>query len=527
MGTDRVALVGGEVWTAGFAQPRELDVLISGGRVASVARAGDLVLDKARVEDISGRVLIPGFQDAHVHPLLAGMNLLACNLMEAQSADEALAAIAAHANGLPAAVWIVGGGWRREMFPAGGPTRRQLDTVTGGRPALLRTDDCHGAWANSAALALAGVDRTTPDPPQGWFVREADGTPAGMVEERAVELVHAVMPEQTMEFRRQALLTANRRLVELGITSVQDAIVGGGFGIPDQIPAYRDLLSNRTWRGRLTAALWWDPERGVEQIPDLLAARAELEEAAGPDLLLADTVKLMVDGANTVFLDRAATREATMALDALGLTCHFHSYGELSTQWILDSVAEARTAHGTGGGRHHIAHLMVVAETDFPRFAALDVTANLQAYWGASAVQHDILRLTSCSHDSHLREYAFGRLATAGARLAAGSDWPVSTPDPLAAVREEARRGRDRTASVATGAPDELDRLDVLGLLTAYTAGSAHVNGRASTTGRIAPGFMADLAVLDRDPFAAEGLRDVAVEQTWIGGVIEYDRRTR
>ncbi len=227
----------------------------------------------------------------------------------------------------------------------------------------------------------------------------------------------------------------------------------------------------------------------------------------------------MVDGTNTVFIDSDAVREATLALDTIGFTCHYHSYGELSTTWVLDAVADARAVNGSGGGRHHIAHLMVIAERDFARFAELDVSANVQAAWGYSTVAHDILGLTTCSDDPHLREYAFGRLAAAGARLVAGSDWPVTTADPLEAMRLEASRGRVRKATGAEGDPDELDRLDLPTLLTAYTAGSAFVNGRAHTTGRIATGFLADLVVLDRDPFSSdESLREVSVDETWIDG---------
>jgi predicted amidohydrolase YtcJ len=168
---------------------------------------------------------------------------------------------------------------------------------------------------------------------------------------------------------------------------------------------------------------------------------------------------------------------------------------------------------------------MVIAEEDLPRFAELDVTANIQAAWGCSAVPQDIMRRTTGSLDPQLREYPFGRLAAAGARLAAGSDWPVTTPDPLEAMHTEVTRGRDRRPTGAEGDPDELDRLDLPALLTAYTSGSAHVNGRASSTGRIAAGYLADLAVLDRDPFLDDdALRHVRVDQTWIDGECLHHR---
>lgn len=520
----RTAFVGGLVWTAGYAAPRRLDVLVDEGRIAQVARSDELDPSGARVVDTTGRLLVPGLQDAHLHPGLGGADLLTCDLTGCTTATEVLDRIGAYAATLPADAWVVGGGWDRDLFPRGGPTRQQLDGVTGRRPAWMRSYDCHGAWVNSAALRQAGVDATTPDPDHGYVNRGPDGVPTGMLEENAMALVRNHLPPETTDDQKRALLRAQEHLIALGLTSVQDAIVGGGLGMPDQLPAYRDLLSDGRLTCRLTAALWWDPTRGLEQLDDLRAKRAALESYAGPARVLADTVKLMVDGSHTVFLEEAAVREATVALDALGFTCHYHSYGELATRWVLDAVAEARSANGPTRGRHHIAHLMVIAEDDFARFGALDVTATVQAAWGYSPVAHSIMRLTTCSNDPQQREYAFARLAAAGARVAAGSDWPVTTADPLEAMRLECGRGRERGPSGAVGDPDELDRLDLQALLTAYTTGSAWVNGRASSTGRISPGFLADLTLLDRDPFAdAESLQQVTVAQTWVDGTCVYD----
>jgi predicted amidohydrolase YtcJ len=525
MPASRTAFVGGKVWTPGYGAPRELDVLVAEGRIIRVARSGELDATATRVVDTTGQLLIPGFQDAHVHPEPAGADLLTCNLSDQTTEQGVLDRIEAYSATLPDDAWVVGGGWDREVFARPGPTRQQLDAVTAGRPAFLRSFDCHGAWVNSAALLIAGVDADTVDPEHGFVVRDGDGKPTGMLEERAMAIVRRHMPPETTGDQKRALVRAQDHLLTLGLTSVQDAIVGGGLGIPDQIPAYRDLLTDHTWKCRLTAALWWDSTRGLDQIAELQAKRQALEACADRPWVIADTVKIMVDGADTLFMDRDTIRETTLALDALGFTCHYHSYGELATHWILDAIADARAINGVRGGRHHIAHLMVVSEEDFPRFAELDVTANIQAAWGYSAVMHDIMRLTTGSQDPQLREYAFGRLAAAGARLAAGSDWPVTTADPLEAMRLEVTRGRDRKPTGAEGDPDELDRLDLPTLLTAYTAGSAYVNGRGFSTGRIAAGFEADLAILDRDPFQDnESLRQVAVDQTWIAGECVFSR---
>ncbi|WP_162259441.1 amidohydrolase [Phycicoccus sp. Soil803] len=525
MSRARTAFVGGSVWTAGYSAPRDLDVLVEGNRILDVTRSGDLDTDGAELVDTRGRVLIPGFQDAHIHPPAAGATLLSCDLTAARTAEGFFAAVSKYAETLPPDAWVQGGGWDRDLFPMTGPTKEQLDAVTGGRPALLRSYDCHGACANSRAFELAGIDRSTTDPAHGRIIRDGDGAPAGMLEERAVALVADVCPPPSMEFLKKALIAANQTLLSLGVTSVQDAIVGGGLSIPDQLPAYRELLSEGAWHGRVTAALWWDADHGVDQVAQLLESRRLLEDSAGPDRILADTVKVMVDGNQTVFLDQEAVHAATHAAAAAGFSCHYHSYSDVATGWILDAVEKTRQEQGPSAHRHQIAHLMVVAQGDFSRFAELDVTATLQAVWGGSTVYHDMLQLGSCSHDPQLREYAFGRLVAAGARLAAGSDWPVTTPDPLEALRSEAGRGRDRQPTGSVGDPDELDRLDAVALATAYTTGSAYVNGRAGYTGRVVPGFRADLTLLSQDIFAGEQeLQGAVVDQTWVDGVREYQR---
>jgi len=514
-----VDFVGGRIWTAGYAASRSLDVLMQGDRIIDVARPGDLDVVGAEVRDLGGRLLIPGFQDAHLHPGTGGADLLGCDLAGLETPDEVYAAIGRYAAAHPELAWIIGGGWNRAIFGADGPRRHELDAVVGGRPAFISPFDRHGAWVSTAALAAAGVGQQTPDPPNGFFTRDADGVLTGMVEEAATDVIKAAMPAQATDERVRATLRAQDHLLSFGITSIQDALVGVGLGLSDHLDAYRELVESSRLRLRLTAALWWEPRRGVEQIPELLVRRKRLEQTAGPERVVADTVKLMVDGADTVFMDEPKLREATVALDAAGFTCHYHSYGDATTHWVLDAIEAAIAENGPKQRRHHIAHLMVVTTPDFARFAELDVTATIQPLWIDSPVPHAHLCHSTMTADPEKREYPYARLQQAGARLAAGSDWPVTSPDPLLAARVAI------TMPSRSDVPDELDRLDLLSVLTAYTAGSAYVNGRAATTGRIAPGFLADLVVLDRDPFeGGESLHQAVVDEVWIGGRQEFRR---
>ncbi len=517
------AFTGGLVWTAGFAAPRELDVLVTGNTITDVADRGALELGDAEIVDLTGRLLMPGFQDAHAHVGTGGVDLLTVDLSVATSVPELYEMIGAYAAAHPELEWVIGGGWNRELFTDGVmPNRQTLDELVGGRPAFMQPYDRHGAWVSSAALERAGVTADTPDPVGGYFRREADGTPTGMVEEEAVPIVRAVMPVQTLEERIAATLRGQEYLLSVGITSVQDAIVGTGLGLTDHHDAYCALAGGPDLRLRVTAALWWDPTRGVEQIPEILERRRQLEEAAGPEKILADTVKIMVDGSDVLFMDAARIRDAVVALDGLGFAIHFHAYGDAATAWILDAVEAAISENGARPRRHHIAHLFVVAEPEFARFAELGVTANVQGFWAGSFVPHEHMGATTRTDHAQELEYPFGRIHAAGARLAGGSDWPVTTADPLVCSLTATGEYVDPEIRRPLA---ERDKLDALAMFTAYTTGSAWVNGRASSTGRIAPGFLADLVVLDGNVFdGPDALRSARVAETWIDGRREYAR---
>ncbi|MFZ0048558.1 MAG: amidohydrolase family protein, partial [Streptosporangiaceae bacterium] len=272
-------------------------VAVVGGRIAAVGQAGDariqdLTGPATEVVDLHGRALLPGFQDAHVHPAFAGVTMIGCNLIGAASLDDALARIAAYGRQHPERGWIAGSGWRMEWFPGGTPDRQTLDQVTGGRPAYLSNRDGHGAWANTRALELAGVDARTPDPADGRIERTSDGSPQGTLHEGAANLVGGLVPELTMDDRLAGLLRAQQHLHARGITAWQDAIVGDYLGSPDPLPVYLAAAASGQLTARVEGALWWDRGRGAEQLPDILARR---ERGRGPRFR-ANTVKIMQDG---------------------------------------------------------------------------------------------------------------------------------------------------------------------------------------------------------------------------------------
>ena len=516
-------------------------VAVTGDRITAVGHAEvhDLAGPNTQVVDLAGRLLLPGFQDAHVHPVPAGLELTQCDLTRAKTAEDTIAAVRAYADAHPEREWITGGGWSMEAFEGGTPTKELLDSVVPDRPVYLPNRDHHGAWVNSRALQLAGITRDMPDPADGRIERDASGEPAGTLQEGAMQLVGRLTPPATQADRVAALLHAQRHLHALGITAWQDALVGEFLGMDDPSDAYLAAARDGSLTARVVGALWWDRERGAEQIPELVERRSRLSHGR----FSAGSVKLMLDGVaetgtaalldpyldkcgcatanrGTSFIDPKQLPAYVTELDALGFQCHFHALGDRAVRDALDAVEAARAANGPSDTRPHLAHLQVVHPDDVARFARLGAVANIQPLWAAHEPQMDELTIPFLGPERALWQYPFASLLRSGARLAAGSDWPVSSPDPLQGIHVAVNRVEPGGAGPVF-LPGE--RLDLAAALTAYTAGSAYAN-HLDDTGRVTAGALADLVVLDRDPFAAppEEIGETQVALTYVGGKEVY-----
>lgn len=537
-----LVLTGGPVLTNGPARTRASSLAVTGERITAVGHdeVRQLIGPKTEVVDLAGKLLIPGFQDAHVHAVFGGTELGECDLSDATGPAEYRSRIAAYAAAHPGRAWITGSGWAMESFEGGVPTRHMLDEVVPDRPVYLLNRDHHGAWVNTRALELAGLTRDTPDPADGRIEREPDGAPGGTLQEGATALVARLVPPTTAAERLAGLLRAQRLLHSLGITGWQDALLGEFNGQPDPSDAYLTAARDGSLTARVNGALWWDRARGAEQIPELVARRADSSHGR----FRAGSVKIMQDGiaenftaamtapyldgcgcatANSglSFVDPAALREHVTALDALGFQVHFHALGDRAVREALDAVEAARTANGRRDTRHHLAHLQVVHPDDVPRFARLGAIANIQPLWAAHEPQMDELTIPFLGPERAAWQYPFGDLLRSGATLAAGSDWPVSSPDPLAGLHVAVNRTPPDADGGRVFLPGQ--RLDLATALAAYTAGSAHVNG-LDDAGELRPGNLADLVVLDRDIFAGppQAIGQARVERTYVGGSLVH-----
>ncbi|HYX80509.1 MAG TPA: amidohydrolase family protein [Actinomycetota bacterium] len=517
----------GAVYTVDAARRWAQAVAVNGGRIVAVGTDADvreLVGPRTETIDLDGRMLLPGFQDSHAHPPPAGLEMLRCNLSDAYAFEDYATIVKTYAHDHADIEWVTGGGWSMDVFPGGAPTRGALDAIVPDHPVFLTSRDGHSAWVNSRALALARVTRDTADPADGRIEREPDGEPAGTLHEGAMDLVDELVPPPTQDDLEEGLRVAQAYLHALGITGWQDAIVGGSY---PTLEAYLACAGRGELTARVVGALWWDRHRGEEQIEELIAKRAE-----GPVGRFSPTsVKIMQDGIvenftaavlepyldahgdptdnrGKSFVEPELLKRVVVRLDAEGFQVHFHALAERAVREALDAIEAARAANGMNDHRHHLAHLQIVHPDDIPRFRRLGAVANAQPLWAMNEGQMVNLTIPFLGPQRSGWQYPFASLVRSGAVLAFGSDWSVSSPNPLFEMHVAVNRrgfpgyayGDDDRAISEPFLPEQA--IDLPTAIAAFTMGSAYVNHLDDVTGSIEVGKLADLVVLDRNVFA-------------------------
>ena len=550
-----LVFVGGKIRTPAHPSGSAQALAVRDGVIAALGTDEDireLTGRRTRVIDLNGRLALPAFGDAHVHAVSGGLESLRCNLLGLRTRHECLDTVADYSSALRPGGWVLGGGWTMSAFPGGLPTAADLDAVTGGRPAFLPNRDHHSAWVNTAALTLAGIDARTPDPADGRIERDGSGQPTGALHDGAMRLVAERVPPASPAELLAGLVAGQAHLHSLGITSFQDACVGaaGELGMPDSFDTYLMAADYGMLSSHVVGALWWDRNRGLGQIDDLLARR----EQAGDGQFRATTVKLMLDGVcetftaamsapyldghghptghkGSLFIDPETLREATGRLAAAGFQLHFHAIGDHAVSTALD-VIEALPAAQRQAARHHLAHLQFITPRDLGRFSAVGAVANFQPLWATADPQMEELTIPFVGAERSAWQYQIGSLIRRGTRIAFGSDWPVSSADPL----QEIHVAVNRVLSASLGRRGEPECTDpfqpeqaitVEDAIDAFTAGVAWVNHSEEVAGRLRPGMRADVTVLDQDLFAipARDIGSTSVVMTVAGGTVVYGDR--
>jgi len=536
-----LVLEGAAIYTVDRARTWAEAVAIRGDEILYVGGnkgAARYVGPRTRVVNLAGKMVLPGFQDAHLHPLWAGVEQLHCALYDVPTREAYARAVADCAARHPEEEWIQGAGWDMGFFPGGIPTRQELDAAVSDRPVFLVSKDGHSAWVNSVALEAAGITRETPDPARGRIDRDKDGEPIGSLQESAIELVGKLVPRITPEQARQGLKVAIQQLNSLGITSLQEASVplgdSQGFHMLD---AYREVDRSGALTMRVVVSLTWDPEKGDEQIQDFVRARREYTQGR----VRAHTVKIFQDGViesktaavlepyrgteddrGMALLEPKTLERIVVRLDKEGFQLHFHAIGDAAIRQVFDALEAARRVNGARDSRHHLAHIEMFHPDDVPRFRELGAVANFQPLWAIADNYMNELTLPLLPPEAHRWIYPIGSVLRSGAVVAFGSDWSVSSANPLEEMEVAVRRADWTKPDAAPFLPDE--RIDLRDAIAAFTINAAYVNFQDDRTGSIEPGKLADLVVLDQNLFAIDvnQISEVKVLLTLLGGKPVY-----
>lgn len=535
-GSPDLIIVNANVRTMDHSRPTAAAIAIYGNRIMAVGSTQEirkLAGARTRIVDAQMQLVLPGFNDAHVHFLSGGFQLASVDLRDANSQAEFADRIRRFAAKLPPGRWITGGDWDHERWPGAPlPTKELIDSDTPNVPVFVNRLDGHMSLANSVALKLAGVTRETKDPPGGLIVRDAKtGEPTGVLKDAAMSFVWKVVPPSTFEEKLTAARAATEHAARFGVTSLQDVSAGADIGV------YQTLLDRGELKTRIYAV---SPLPSWERL-----ARTGVRSHFGSDMLRIGGLKGFSDGSlgsTTAFFyepykDAPDTRglagdemfpEGAMLArvreaDRAGLQVMIHAIGDRANDQILSIYEQVMRENGERDRRFRIEHAQHLRPQDIARFARDKVIASMQPYhaiddgrWAEKRIGHERAKTT----------YAFKSLLDAGAVLAFGTDWTVAPLDPIwtiyAAVTRRTLDGKNPLGWI----PEQ--KTSVEEAVRAYTVGSAYAEFQENVKGSITPGKLADLVILSRDIFKIDPkeIEKVKVVTTIMDGRIVYDGRT-
>jgi len=521
-----------KIWTGDKARPNAEAIAVLGERIVAVGSAAEVDAwhgPQTKVLDAQGKLLLPGFNDAHVHFIDGGNHLQDVQLKDAASQEEFARRIGERVKTTPKGEWVMGGDWDEQKWtPAALPTKELVDPVAPDTPVWVNRYDGHESLANSVTLRMAGITAKTDDPAGGEIVRDAQGNPTGVLKDAAQDLVNKVMPAMTVAHRMRAIHQAMDHAASVGVTSVQD--MNPSF---DDVKAYSELAEKNALTVRIYAAplesSWRDQ------------AKIGIRRAFGTSMLRMGAVKGYADGSlgseTAYFFDAyagapnksgllsdemhpvSAMQQRLRGADGAGLQLCVHAIGDRAISMTLDIFTQIEKLNGKRDRRWRIEHSQHMAAKDFARYARLGVIASVQPYhaiddgrWAEGRIGPDRIK----------RTYAFRTFLENGVRLAFGTDWSVAPLSPMwtvyAAVTRATLDGKNPDGWV----PEQ--KLTVAEAVEAYTMGSAYAEFQEKEKGSITPGKLADFVVLSDDIFKIPpaAIKNVKVEATFLGGKLVY-----
>lgn len=481
--------------------------------VGSNADAAPFAGPMTRIVDLSGKMILPGFHDSHAHPATGYIESQGCDLSEMQTKEQIYKTITNFAQEHRDAKWLMGGGWALPIFTNASPSKEELDKLVPEKPAVIYSQDGHSAWLNSAALKLANITAQTPDPVNGRIERKSGSSePSGTLRETALKLLKNVTPQPSEADYRAAVLEVQQEFNKFGIVSVNDA------GVEEPLlRAYADLDERNLLTMRVHADMIMEPGDADPRVDELKKWR----EKYNGKVLKTNSVKLFCDGVietetaallepylpekkgakNTGFLNfqQDVLNAIVTRMDAEGFQIHIHAIGDAAVRSALDAHTVAQTTNGWRDRRHHIAHLELIHPQDIGRFREMNIVANYQPYWAFRDSYVTEQTEPKLGPIRSKRLYQIASMIHSGAVVVAGSDWNVTTQNPLEAIQVAITRcGLDKPASTVM-MPEE--RVTLQEILAAYTINGAYLNKMEKETGSLEAGKSADLVVLDRNLF--------------------------
>ncbi len=526
-----------KVYTVNSKQPWAEAVAIRGDRIVFVGEARKAAKFrgiKTKVIDAGGGLVLPGIQDSHVHFVSGSRDLDTVDLEGAKTPEEMQRRIRVFAKEHPEAAWIQGRGWMYATFPGNMPNKKLLDEVVSDRPAIMSCADGHTTWVNSKALALAGINRDTPNPPNGIIVRDANGEATGALQEAASSLVRRVIPKPTREETLAALRQGLKEAARVGVVRVHS--LGGDF-------EYLDLLDQIRKEGGLTTrfsvAYFLDPpglnEKSWEALND---ARKKYHD----EWIAQGGVKTMLDGVidsltgamidpytgqgenrGKLFWDPKDYDKTVAELDAKGIQVSTHAIGDLAIRTALDGYEYAERLNGEHDMRHKVEHIEDISAADVPRFAKLKVIASFQPLHANPEPNWMGSWITNVGPEREQRAFAWKMVEAAGGRLAFGSDWPVVTIDPWKGMQLAVTR-QDFDGQPPNGWIPQL-RVSLEDAVQAYTLGGAYAMHREHDEGSIEVGKLADMILVSQNIFTINPhkIGETKVKTLVVGGKVIYE----